>query len=122
MSADDEQAVKMIVLRLQQAMWAYAGLLREESTLREGIAAQNKCETDLLRFVEQGKTGRRLVEANALCRVARAILQAALARTESRGAHFRNDYPAQDDSRFRKHSVLRASGEIEFQEWQVPEA
>jgi L-aspartate oxidase len=117
MDASDEQAVEAIISGLQQSMWSYAGLLREESTLREGIAAQGKCEAEIAHIAEQGKTGRRFVEARALCRVAHAILQAALARTESRGAHFRNDYPAQDDERFRKHSVIRASGEIEFQEW-----
>jgi L-aspartate oxidase len=117
MTASDEQAVEAIIGGLQQRMWAYAGLLREESTLRAGVAAQGTYESKLDRLVEQGKTGRRLIEARALCHVARAILQAALARTESRGAHFRNDYPTQDDVRFRKHSVTRASGEIEFQEW-----
>ena len=39
-------------------------------------------------------------------RVAHAILHSALARTESRGAHFRNDYPRRDDANFCKHSVL----------------
>ena len=119
MTASDEQQVEKNTVALQNAMWAYAGLLREESTLREGLAAQSRCEAGLAGFVDQGKTSRRLVEATALCRVAHAILQSALARTESRGAHFRNDYPAQDDERFRKHTVIRADGEVELQDWQA---
>jgi L-aspartate oxidase len=115
-AADDVQ-VEAIISSLQHMMWAYAGLLREESTLREGVAAQRKCESDLARFIGQRKTSRRLVEARALCRVAHSILLSALARTESRGAHFRNDFPMQDDEGFRKHSVIRADGEVEFQEW-----
>ena len=40
-----------------------------------------------------------------MSRVAHAILHSALARTESRGAHFRNDYPHRDDANFQKHSI-----------------
>jgi succinate dehydrogenase/fumarate reductase flavoprotein subunit len=35
-----------------------------------------------------------------------AIARCALARTESRGGHYRSDYPAKDDARFGKHSVM----------------
>src|SRR5271157_5816615 len=37
-SADDE--VEKIIVELRQAMWHFAGLLREEATLKQGIAAQ----------------------------------------------------------------------------------
>ncbi len=42
-----------------------------------------------------------------MCSVAGAILHSSLASTESRGAHFRNDYPQRDDEHFLKHSVLK---------------
>ena len=35
------------------------------------------------------------------------IARSALAREESRGAHYRTDFPAHDDARFKKHSVVR---------------
>ena len=83
-------------------MWACAGLLRDESTLREGLRAHAECDAALDQIAQQGKAGRRLAEAQALSRVAHAILHSALARTESRGAHFRNDYPQRDDEDFRR--------------------
>ena len=52
-----------------------------------------------------------------MSRVAHAILISALARTESRGAHFRSDHPRHDDANFRKHSVLAPDGKVHFEEW-----
>ncbi len=117
MTKDDDLLVDGFVHGLQKAMWAYAGLLRHESTLQQGLAAQAECEAGLAHFVEQGKTSRRLAEGLALSCVARAILVSALGRYESRGAHFRDDYPQRDDKLFRKHSVLNCDGQVVFEEW-----
>jgi succinate dehydrogenase/fumarate reductase flavoprotein subunit len=71
----------------------------------------------LAELAGQGKGSRRLAEAQAMSRVAHAILASALARTESRGAHFRNDFPRRDDANFLKHSVLKSDGQVAFEEW-----
>ncbi|MGD0800297.1 MAG: L-aspartate oxidase [Terracidiphilus sp.] len=117
LSAEEEDRLETIIARLQAGMWAYAGLLREDSTLRLGFAAQQACAEDLERLAGQGKRSRRLSEAQAMSRVAHAILHSALARTESRGAHFRNDFPKRDDEDFRKHSVFSGDGLVAFEEW-----
>jgi len=116
LSTGGEEMVEAQIAELQTAMWTCAGLLRHQSTLLKGLAAQAECEAALEHFVQQGKSGRRLIEAQALSRVAHAILQSAVARTESRGAHFRNDFPHRDE-RFRKHSVLKCDGQVRFEEW-----
>jgi L-aspartate oxidase len=117
MNAADAHAAEAIILRLQRAMWVDAGLLRGEPMLRQGLEEQAECEAGLARFAEQGKSSRRLIEGLALSSVARAILVSAMARTESRGAHFREDFPSRDDERFRKHSILNAGGQIVFEAW-----
>jgi succinate dehydrogenase/fumarate reductase flavoprotein subunit len=98
-------------------MWTNAGLLREESSLRQGLAAQAACEAGLAEIATQGQSSRRLAEAQAMSRVAHSILVSALARTESRGAHFRSDHPDRDDERFQKHSVIERDGRVRFEEW-----
>lgn len=117
LSPGAEAQVEETITALQQAMWADAGLLRKEATLRQGLSAQASCEAALVQIAEGGKTSRRLLEARALARVAHAILRSALARTESRGAHFRSDFPKRDDERFKKHSVLTQGMGVEFQSW-----
>jgi L-aspartate oxidase len=122
MDNSDEALVDVFVHQLQRSMWTCAGLLRSADLLREGLRAQSECETGVESFIQKGRQSRRLAEARALCRVAKGILQSAMARTESRGAHFRNDYPKHDDEHFLKHSVLRREGQgggghVEFQAW-----
>src|SRR5665213_1921938 len=109
LSAAEAAQVEDLITQLQVDLWAYAGLLREEPTLRQGLAAQAACAAALKELTQQGKTSRRLAEAQAVARVAHAILHSALARTESRGAHFRNDHPTRDDQNFQMHSVLTLS-------------
>ena len=116
-TASEEAELESAISGMQRAMWAYAGLLREQSGIREGLAAQRRFRAFLDEIRQRAKSSRRLSEAQAICRVAGAILNSALARTESRGAHFRNDFPRRDDEHFAKHTVLRSDGRVEFEDW-----
>jgi L-aspartate oxidase len=116
--ASEQEHLEKIIASLQASMWAYAGLLREDSTLRLGLAAQKACADALAELTAQGKESRRLTEALSMSRVAHAILASALARTESRGAHFRNDFPHRDDQNFLKHSLFTGREPVVFQAWQ----
>ena len=116
MDEGDEALVEDLVAKLQRSMWANAGLLRQEDTMRSGQADLDEIELALAGLAQHGKSSRRLVEARALAFVAQSILRAALARAESRGAHFRNDFPERDDAAFRKHSVEK-DGQVRFEVW-----
>jgi L-aspartate oxidase len=118
---EDHASLEASILELQRSMWAHAGLLRAESTLQIGLREYAECAVKIARVAAKNKPGRRLYEAQALCAVAESILHSALARTESRGAHYRNDYPERDDEHFRKHSIFRGEGtgesRIAFEVW-----
>jgi succinate dehydrogenase/fumarate reductase flavoprotein subunit len=98
-------------------MWRTAGLLRDEQTLREGLYERDTIEVSLHRIAKQNKNNRRLFEAQSLLAISRAILLSALARTESRGAHYRNDYHQRDNHWVGMHSVLGGEGLITFDVW-----
>ena len=120
LTADEQAQLEKGIASLRQDMWAYAGLLRTHLQLLEGFASQQEFADGLKKLTRAGKSSRRLTEAQALSRVANAILHAALARTESRGAHFRSDFPLRDDQQFQKHSVLhleRGVSKVAFESW-----
>jgi L-aspartate oxidase len=117
LTTEEKSRLESIIAKLQASMWAYAGLLREERTLRLGFAAQQDCAAELVELAGQGKSSRRLTEALAMSSVAHAILASALARTESRGAHYRNDFPQRDDKNFQKHSIFCPDGQVLFEAW-----
>jgi succinate dehydrogenase/fumarate reductase flavoprotein subunit len=55
----------------------------------------------------------RHLELENMLLVAETVAHAALARRESRGSHYRVDFPARDDREFLSHSVTRmVDGEI----------
>ena len=76
-------------------MWVNAGFLRSDATLREGLERADGVrgrDGPVCCTRESTAAGWR---KRSPCAASRgAILGAALARTESRGAHFRNDFPA----------------------------
>lgn len=117
LDSDSTALVADHVDALRRAMWADGGLLRAASTLENGLRAQAECEAGLAVIVGQKRRSRQLFEAQCLARVARAILCSALAREESRGAHFRNDYPHRDDERFERHSSYSENRVVEFDSW-----
>ena len=95
--------VEEAIERLQQQMWEHAGLLRDAALLRSiDISAAE----GYVNASPSAQWRRREYEARSLARVARAITVSALAREESRGAHYRNDFPQRDDLRFGVHSHL----------------
>ncbi|HEX8138823.1 MAG TPA: L-aspartate oxidase [Pyrinomonadaceae bacterium] len=96
-----EEVALAVRKRVRRLMWERVGLLRR----REGL------ERALSEFDQIARASLSLASRNFLT-VATLIARSALWREESRGAHFRLDYPRTDDEHWRVHSILRNGQEI----------
>jgi len=77
--------------QLQDVMWTGAGVVRDAAGLREAAV---ECEVIAATCADDSLSSTRL---RAAATTASLVCQAALAREESRGAHFRSDFPNSSD-------------------------
>ena len=85
-------------------MWRNVGVQRREDRLSEAAnAIQQYCRYVLAQDLASVDGW----ELQNILTVSLQMATAALARTESRGVHFRTDYPAMDNEHWRKHLEIR---------------
>ena len=100
-----DAGIEELIGQIQDIMWKDAGLVRTRIGMQEAIRTLE----GLAARVEHPRT-RRACEAANLHLAGLLVARSALAREESRGAHYRTDYPGHDDKRFLKHSVVKEEG------------
>jgi fumarate reductase flavoprotein subunit len=85
--------------RLYEVMWDKVGIIRDEAGLRAGLSELNALENELDRAgISDGNRAFNLtwhdwLNLKNLVQTSRVIAEAALSRTDSRGAHYREDFP-----------------------------
>jgi succinate dehydrogenase / fumarate reductase flavoprotein subunit len=98
---------------LQVSMDAKAGVYRTETLLKEMEVELASLRARYARVWVQDTSRRyntdllEAVELGFLLDLAETLVVSARARTESRGGHFREDYPARDDKHWLRHSLAR---------------
>jgi len=89
---------------VRDLMWRRAGLFRTRDDLRSAVAALDAAAAATASDTAEASRHRSLVT------VARLIARAALRREESRGGHFRADFPQRDDIHWKVHLVDQHHG------------
>ena len=99
-NASDEAPTASAV---RDAMWRHAGLLRSRETLDGLVARLCEWSAGLARIRGAEARVREFRHLSSLVTVSLLIARAALRREESRGGHFRTDFPHRDDIHWQKH-------------------
>ena len=111
-----EVGVKNSRARLRAAVQRYAGVSRDRSGLKllAQLAHDIRQELVYQRVPEQRIYNQALVDLlqlESMCDVAMLVAGSARLRTESRGHHFRSDFPLQDDVNWLQHTCVTKVGE-----------
>ncbi|MEO0072722.1 MAG: L-aspartate oxidase [candidate division WOR-3 bacterium] len=102
--------VKILIDKLQKIMWNGAGIVR----------SNNRIDNALAELAEIAKHAKKiqplsidLIELNNMITVGYLVLKSAFLRNESRGLHYKEDYPYIDNEHFLKDTVLQKSKDDE---------
>jgi succinate dehydrogenase / fumarate reductase, flavoprotein subunit len=112
-SRKDGEDPSTLRTEMQQVMEKYVGIYRNESDLLEGLKRVRalRARFENIHVVDQSKVYNLnltdALETGHLLELAEVIVVGAYARTESRGAHSRTDYPKRDDAHWMKHTMAK---------------
>ncbi len=116
----DGETVDDVRADMKKAMEDHCGVFREAGVLNDGLEKLRAIAARLpdVRLTDHSKvfnTARvEALELENLMDCALATVVSAAARTESRGAHTRIDFPDRDDERWLKHSLYFQDGRLDF--------
>jgi succinate dehydrogenase / fumarate reductase flavoprotein subunit len=109
--------IASIRLALQESMDTNAGVYRTEATLKQaksdiaGLRVRYQTASIMDKGLRYNTELLEAVELGFLLELADVLVVSALARNESRGGHYREDYPTRDDANFMKHTMAYKNGD-----------
>ncbi len=99
--------------RLLDCMWNYVGVVRDAGSLMSGLAILDRVQSELL-WTGIANTDRRFnltwhdwLNLRSLCEISWLITSAAMQRENSRGAHYRTDFPEPGNLETSTFTVIR---------------
>ena len=107
---DTDYDILALKTKLKNLMWDNVGIIRSESSLKNALQNINKMKQDFKRNRKCINTEE--YEYRNMLTVAGIIIESALNRTESRGAHSRADYPNTEEIGY--HSSIRKNEKKEL--------
>ena len=111
LAAKGKESPAVIRDELQATMMVNCGIYREEKLLKEQLKVIKSLQ-EQYKWIEIGYKGQRfntelldVIELGNMLDFVETIVVGGLARTESRGAHSRRDFPKRDDKSWLKHTL-----------------
>ena len=98
----ETQELNYLKTELRKALWDYVGIIRNEKQMASMLKKLEHLNERLAAIGENG-VNTRFLELNNMGTVATLVTKAAYTRKESRGTHYREDYPATDNKNWLKH-------------------
>ena len=111
------ERVTQIAAELKATMTRNCGVFRDDERLRKALSDVKGLQERMERARIMDKSKRfntdllGALETDHLLTFSEVIVSSGLARTESRGAHFRTDYPKRDDDDWLEHTVAHKNGD-----------
>jgi len=100
-----------LIEKIRALVWKDVGIIRNAAHLKH--ATHELAEMKLA--APASGVSRQEYELYNVWSLAQLIARCALAREESRGSHYRSDFPYREDETFSKHSVLRQGSVVKFE-------
>ena len=94
---------------VRSILWDKVGIIRTGKDLCEAMK-----RLDSIVLARATAPSRQFYEARNILQVGRIITRSALAREESRGAHYRSDFPLKDEATPAKHSFAAKDAPVFF--------
>jgi L-aspartate oxidase len=100
-----ESGTRLTVPEVQELMWRQVGLFRERQGLTSALDLLEPAWREMDGRIASGEPlDAQAWRAASILTVARLIARAALRREESRGGHFRSDFPTRDDIHWKRRA------------------
>ena len=106
----ETQELNYLKAELRKAMWDYVGIIRNEEQMVLMLKKLEHLDKGLAAIGGNG-VNIRFLELKNMITVANLITTAARTRKESRGTHYRTDYPDTDDKNWLKHICFKQKQE-----------
>ena len=89
-------------------MWKNVGIIRNGKDLEKALGQIGELMSSVHKLrVDNSRDLMKALELNNMLILSEMVCRAALLRTESRGAHYRSDYPEEDNQNWLKNIVIR---------------
>ncbi|MGH9869575.1 MAG: fumarate reductase/succinate dehydrogenase flavoprotein subunit [Candidatus Polarisedimenticolia bacterium] len=116
-----------LMQELQQNMQGQVGIVREDAAMRQGLSAVQSMKDRVKRVAANGNRHfnpgwHTALDLPGMFTVAEAVARAAIERKESRGAHFREDFPQKDPGEGKANIIVQrgANGEMVVRRDPIP--